>query len=59
VHCGFREFKKNRSNVSIGRLGSIQFRFTGGSESFNGKGRDECLSMEWFKDRIDAKTTIY
>jgi len=24
----------------------------------NGKFRDECLSMEWFRNRIDAKITI-
>jgi putative transposase len=27
-------------------------------ESFNGKFRDECLSMEWFSNRIDAKIVI-
>ena len=27
-------------------------------ESFNGKLRDECLSMEWFRNRIDAKIVI-
>ena len=30
----------------------------GNNESFNGKFRDECLSMEWFRNRIDAKITI-
>ena len=30
----------------------------GSNESFNGKLRDECLSMEWFRNRIDAKITI-
>ena len=30
----------------------------GTNESFNGKFRDECLSMEWFRNRIDAKITI-
>lgn len=30
----------------------------GMSESFNGKFRDECLSMQWFKNRIDAKILI-
>jgi transposase InsO family protein len=24
-------------------------------ESFNGKFRDECLSVEWFRNRTDAK----
>ena len=30
----------------------------GANESFNGKFRDECLGMQWFKNRIDAKVTI-
>jgi len=30
----------------------------GSNESFNGKLRDECLSMEWFRNRIDAKIVI-
>lgn len=28
------------------------------NESFNGKFRDECLSMEWFTNRMDAKIFI-
>ena len=28
------------------------------NESFNGKFRDECLAMEWFKNRPDAKILI-
>ena len=28
------------------------------NESFNGKFRDECLNMQWFKNRIDAKILI-
>jgi putative transposase len=27
-------------------------------ESFNGKFRDECLSLEWFRNRVDARVTI-
>lgn len=27
-------------------------------ESFNGKFRDECLSMEWFRSRTEAKVVI-
>ena len=27
-------------------------------ESFNGKFRDECLSMEWFRSRVEAKVVI-
>ena len=30
----------------------------GSNESFNGKLRDECLAMQWFKNRIDAKILI-
>jgi putative transposase len=30
----------------------------GVSESFNGKFRDECLSLEWFRSRAEAKVTI-
>jgi putative transposase len=30
----------------------------GSNESFNGKLRDECLSMQWFKNRLDAKILI-
>ena len=30
----------------------------GSNESFNGKMRDECLGMQWFKNRIDAKFLI-
>jgi len=30
----------------------------GMNESFNGKFRDECLSMQWFKNRLDAKVVI-
>jgi putative transposase len=30
----------------------------GANESFNGKFRDECLAMQWFKNRIDAKILI-
>lgn len=30
----------------------------GVSESFNGKFRDECLSMEWFQSRTEAKVVI-
>lgn len=30
----------------------------GTNESFNGKFRDECLSMEWFRHRVEAKVVI-
>ena len=28
------------------------------AESFNGKFRDECLSLEWFRSRAEAKVLI-
>jgi putative transposase len=30
----------------------------GSNESFHGKFRDECLAMEWFRIRIEAKVVI-
>jgi putative transposase len=30
----------------------------GTDESFNGKFRNECLTMEWFRNRLDAKVGI-
>jgi len=30
----------------------------GTAESFNGKFRDECLSMEWFRNRSEAMVVI-
>ena len=30
----------------------------GTNESFNGKFRDKCLSMEWFQNRFEAKVLI-
>jgi putative transposase len=30
----------------------------GTNESFNGKFRDECLSVEWFRSRLEAKVVI-
>ena len=30
----------------------------GTNESFNGKFRDECLGMEWFRNRMEAKAVI-
>jgi putative transposase len=30
----------------------------GVGESFNGKFRDECLSLEWFRSRAEAKVVI-
>jgi putative transposase len=30
----------------------------GANESFNGKLRDECLGMHWFKNRTEARAVI-
>jgi hypothetical protein len=30
----------------------------GADESFNGKFRDECLSLEWFRSRAEARVVI-
>ena len=30
----------------------------GDAESFNGKFRDECLSLEWFRGRAEARVVI-
>jgi hypothetical protein len=30
----------------------------GAAESFNGKFRDECLSLEWFRSRAEARVVI-
>ena len=30
----------------------------GTNESFNGKFRDECLNMEWFRSRAEARVVI-
>ena len=30
----------------------------GDNESFNGKFRDECLSLEWFRSRAEARVVI-
>jgi putative transposase len=33
-------------------------RQNGATESFNGKFRDECLNLEWFRSRAEAKVVI-
>ena len=30
----------------------------GSDESFNGKFRNECLNLEWFRNRVEAAATI-
>lgn len=31
---------------------------SGADESFTGKFRDECLNLEWFRDRVEARVII-
>ena len=45
-------------NIDIAHIDPGKPWQNGTNESFNGKFRDECLSMEWFRNRIDAKIVI-
>jgi putative transposase len=47
-----------QSNIDTAHIDPGKPWQNGSNESFNGKFRDECLSMEWFRNRIDAKITI-
>jgi putative transposase len=47
-----------KANIGTAHIAPGKPWQNGNNESFNGKFRDECLSMEWFRNRIDAKTTI-
>ena len=44
------------SNIETALIGKPWQNALG--ESFSGKFRDECLSMEWFRNRTDAKIVI-
>jgi hypothetical protein len=46
------------ANIDTAHIDPGKPRQNGTNESFNGKCRDECLSMEWFRNRSDAKITI-
>lgn len=48
----------SQSNIDIACIDPGKPWQNGSNESFNGKFRDECLSMQWFKNRIDAKMLI-
>jgi putative transposase len=48
----------NQSNINTACTDPGKPWQNGSNESFNGKFRDECLSMQWFKNRIDAKILI-
>ena len=47
-----------QSNIDTTRIDPGKPWENGFNESFSGKFRDECLSMEWFRNRIDAKIVI-
>jgi len=47
-----------QANINTAHIDPGKPRQNGTNESFNGKFRDECLSMEWFRSRIDAKIVI-
>lgn len=47
-----------RANIDTAHIEPGKPWQNGSNESFNGKFRDECLSMEWFRNRIDAKIVI-
>jgi len=44
---------RHRLDASSGQAGQ-----KGTNESFNGRFRDECLGMEWFRSRTEAKGII-
>jgi putative transposase len=46
------------SNIDTAFIDPGKPWLNGMNESFNGKFRDECLNMQWFKSRIDAKVMI-
>jgi putative transposase len=47
-----------RTNIDTAHIDPGKPWQNGMNESFNGKFRDECLNMQWFKNRIDAKILI-
>ncbi len=47
-----------QSNVGLALIDPGKPWQNGTAESFNGKFRDECLSMEWFRSRAEAKVMI-
>jgi putative transposase len=47
-----------QSNIDTALIDSGKPWQNGADESFNGKFRDECLSLEWFRNRTEAKIVI-
>ena len=48
----------NEANIDTAVIDPGKPWQNGSNESFNGKFRDECLAMEWFRNRIEAKVVI-
>jgi putative transposase len=48
----------NGANIDTAVIDPGTPRQNGSNESFNGKFQDECLAMEWFRNRIEAKVMI-
>jgi putative transposase len=48
----------SKENITTALIEPGKPWLNGTNESFNGKFRDECLSMEWFRNRVDAKIVI-
>ena len=48
----------SQSNIDTAHIDPGKPWQNGSNESINDKFRDECLSMEWFRNRIDAKIVI-
>jgi putative transposase len=48
----------SKENITTALIEPGKPWLNGTNESFNGKFRDECLSMEWFRNRVDAKIMI-
>lgn len=48
----------NKESLQIALIDPGKPWQNGANESFNGKFRDECLSMEWFRNRLEAKIVI-
>jgi len=47
-----------RSGIGTALIDPAKPWQNGSNESFNGKLRDECLSLEWFRSRVEAKVVI-
>ena len=48
----------NGANIETAAIDPGKPWQNGATESFNGKFRDECLSLEWFRSRAEAKVVI-